>query len=165
MFSGHGWINVFHFIDNKNIFRKILCQNFFYSISRKLILILIRKLLFANILYKIWSHLLKKSLMESFICCAVLSPSRLRKMLLNLPKNFLHFIILSVTPLTNTALCRKLSKKENLKSESHPPFYFILKALFVLNIYKFLSWLSGHVVKTARLEIMLISKFMTSQPS
>ena len=28
-------------------------------------------------------------------------------------------------------------------------FYFILKALYVLKIFKFLSWLSGHVEKTA----------------
>ena len=31
-------------------------------------------------------------------------------------------------------------------------FYFILKALFVLRIFKFLSWLFGHVGKTAWLE-------------
>ena len=31
-------------------------------------------------------------------------------------------------------------------------FYFILKALFVLNIFKFLSWLFGHVEKTGWLE-------------
>ena len=31
-------------------------------------------------------------------------------------------------------------------------FYFTLKALFVLKIFKFLSWLLGHVEKTARLE-------------
>ena len=31
-------------------------------------------------------------------------------------------------------------------------FYFILKALFVLWIFKFLSWLFGHVGKTAWLE-------------
>ena len=31
-------------------------------------------------------------------------------------------------------------------------FYLILKALFVLKIFKFLSWLFGHVEKTARLE-------------
>ena len=28
-------------------------------------------------------------------------------------------------------------------------FYFTLKALFVLKIFKFLSWLFGHVEKTA----------------
>ena len=39
-------------------------------------------------------------------------------------------------------------------------FYFILKAFFVLKIFKFLSQLFGHVGKTA----WLISKFMTSQP-
>ena len=31
-------------------------------------------------------------------------------------------------------------------------FYFFLKALFVLNIFKFLSSLFGYVEKTARLE-------------
>ena len=31
-------------------------------------------------------------------------------------------------------------------------FYFILKALFVLKIFKFLSWLFGHVEETASLE-------------
>ena len=31
-------------------------------------------------------------------------------------------------------------------------FYFILKALFVLKIFKFLSSLIGHVEKIARLE-------------
>ena len=31
-------------------------------------------------------------------------------------------------------------------------FYFTLKARFVLKIFKFLSWLFGHVEKTARLE-------------
>ena len=44
-------------------------------------------------------------------------------------------------------------------------FYFILKALFVLKILKFLSRLFGHVGKTARSEkYRLTSKFMTSQP-
>ena len=31
-------------------------------------------------------------------------------------------------------------------------FYFAVKALFVLKIFKFLSWLFDHVEKTARLE-------------
>ena len=31
-------------------------------------------------------------------------------------------------------------------------FYFILKALFVLKIFKFLSGIFGHVEKSARLE-------------
>ena len=42
-------------------------------------------------------------------------------------------------------------------------FYFILKALFVLTIFKFLSGIFGHEEKTAK--IRLISKFMTSKPS
>ena len=44
-------------------------------------------------------------------------------------------------------------------------FYFILKALFVLKIFKFLSWLFGHVEKKSLFrKIRLISKFMTVQP-
>ena len=31
-------------------------------------------------------------------------------------------------------------------------FYFILKALFILKIFRFLSWLFGHVGETAWLE-------------
>ena len=42
-------------------------------------------------------------------------------------------------------------------------FYFILKALFVLKIFKFLSRFFGHVGKTTWLE-WLTSKLMTSQP-
>ena len=43
-------------------------------------------------------------------------------------------------------------------------FYFILRALFVLKIFKFLSWLSGHVEKTGLIRNMgWTSKFMTSQ--
>ena len=42
-------------------------------------------------------------------------------------------------------------------------FYFMLKALSVLKIFKFLSRRVGHVGKTAWLE-RLISEFMTSQP-
>ena len=44
-------------------------------------------------------------------------------------------------------------------------FYFILKALSALKIFKFLSWLFGHVEKTASLaKKRLILKLMTSQP-
>ena len=42
-------------------------------------------------------------------------------------------------------------------------FYFILIALFILKILKFLSWVFGHVEKTPWLE-RLVSKFMVSQP-
>ena len=43
-------------------------------------------------------------------------------------------------------------------------FYFILKALFVLNLFECLSWLFGHVEKKDLIrKIRLISKFMTSQ--
>ena len=44
-------------------------------------------------------------------------------------------------------------------------FYFILKALFILKIFKFLSWIFGHIEKTAWIEItLLISKSVMSQP-
>ena len=33
------------------------------------------------------------------------------------------------------------------------PFYFTLKAYFVLKMFRFLSWLFGHVGKTTWLEI------------
>ena len=44
-------------------------------------------------------------------------------------------------------------------------FCFFLKALFVLNILKFLSWLFGHVGKKDLIrKTMLTSKLITSQP-
>ena len=43
--------------------------------------------------------------------------------------------------------------------------YFILKAFFVLKIFKFLSWLFGHVNFNSLIrEIWLTLKFITSQP-
>ena len=76
----------------------------------------------------------------------------------------------------------RLKPKTVLKSDSHIPkkkiicfddspskmlknvFYFILKVLFVLRIFKFLSWLFGHVENDLIRKIRLISKLMTSQP-
>ena len=43
-------------------------------------------------------------------------------------------------------------------------FYFTSKALFVLKIFRFLSWLFGHVTNGLTRKISLISKFMVSQP-
>ena len=72
-------------------------------------------------------------------------------------------------------------EKINLKSDSHLPkiyiicfnesplklmknaFYFIFKAFLVPKIFKFLSWLFGHVEKNGFIrKIRLISKFITS---
>ena len=72
---------------------------------------------------------------------------------------------------------------KSLKSDSHLPknsficfnesplkvmknaFYFILKALLVLKIFKFLYWLFGHVKKPGLIrKIQLLSKVMTPQP-
>ena len=43
-------------------------------------------------------------------------------------------------------------------------FYFILKALFVFKIFKFLPWRFGHVEKSFIRKIRLISTFIASQP-
>ena len=43
-------------------------------------------------------------------------------------------------------------------------FYFTLKALFVLKIFKFLSVLFDYVKKRLDRKIRLIAKFVTSQP-
>ena len=44
-------------------------------------------------------------------------------------------------------------------------FYFVLKAFFILKIFKFSSWLFEHVEKKTLIrKITLISKFMTSPP-
>ena len=42
-------------------------------------------------------------------------------------------------------------------------FYFMLKALFVLEIFTFLSWLFGYVEKRPDKKAQLISKLMTSK--
>ena len=43
-------------------------------------------------------------------------------------------------------------------------FYFILKALFSLKLFRFLSWILGHIKENGLIRnIRLISEFMTSQ--
>ena len=43
-------------------------------------------------------------------------------------------------------------------------FYFMPKALFVLKIFKFLSWLFGHLAKLLDKKDKVNFSFMTSQP-
>ena len=43
-----------------------------------------------------------------------------------------------------------ISFNESSSKKMKNVFYFILKAFFVLKIFKLLSWLFGHVEKTAR---------------
>ena len=45
-----------------------------------------------------------------------------------------------------------------MKAKNDKRCFFILKALFVLKLFKFFSWFSGHVEKTARLESKVHSK-------
>ena len=63
--------------------------------------------------------------------------------------------------LKNCFICFNESPLKIMKSA----FYFILKALLILKMFKFLCWLFGHVKKSGLIrKIKLISKFMTSQP-
>ena len=48
----------------------------------------------------------------------------------------------------NCVICSIESSLKMIKN----PFYFILNVFFVLKIFKFLSWLFGHVEKMAWLE-------------
>ena len=50
-----------------------------------------------------------------------------------------------------SGLRRSLETESTLKMMKNA-FYLTLKALFVLKIFKFLSWFFGHVEKTGRLE-------------
>ena len=56
-----------------------------------------------------------------------------------------------------TALVRPIYKKDEIHETMKDAFYLVLKALFILKMFKFLSRLNVHVGKTA-------SKFRESQP-
>ena len=59
----------------------------------------------------------------------------------------------SMAPLTTLIFKKKLvCVTESPLKMMKNAFYFILKALFFLKIFKFLSWLFVHIEKTARLE-------------
>ena len=65
------------------------------------------------------------------------------------------------TPCCTFFVCVTESSLKMMKNA----FYFILKALFVLKLFRFLSWLFGHIEKNDLIrKIKLISNFMTSQP-
>ena len=67
------------------------------------------------------------------------------------PINQLASIKVGLSPFKkNFFICFNNSPSKVMKNA----FYFILKALFVLKIFKFLSWLFGHIEKTASLEIL-----------
>ena len=70
---------------------------------------------------------------------------------------------------SNSHLPKKISFilfNESLLKIMKNTFYFTLQALFVLRIFKFLSWICGHTEKQLDEKDfkILISKFMTSQP-
>ena len=61
---------------------------------------------------------------------------------------FINNILKSDSHLPKKIICFNDSPSKMIKSA----FYLILKALFVLKIYKFLTWPFGYVAKTAWLE-------------
>ena len=61
---------------------------------------------------------------------------------------FSSVILLKVGLLSSKNICVICLIESSLKMMKNA-FYFILKALFVLKIFKFLSWLFGQVGKTA----------------
>ena len=101
------------------------------------------------------------------------------------------FLYRSLSWMTNFRWCKflyslfcawLLAYLVQLKSDSHLPkkiiccndslskilknaFYFILKALFILKIFKFLSWHFGHVEKMAWLEELLYFRNLCSHHS
>ena len=58
---------------------------------------------------------------------------------------------------------RHFSATESPLKKMKNAFYFTLKSFYVLKIFKFLSWLFGHVEKSLIRKIRLIPIFMTSQ--
>ena len=56
------------------------------------------------------------------------------------------------TPVLRFALLPYYQQNEGSLKMIKNAFYFILKALFVLEIFKLLCWLFAHVEKTASLE-------------
>ena len=114
---------------------------------------------------------LNKGGWRSYMCC---QPSRLTNSVYNpqfSPCLYSMQVVLKMTDTWRGRNCRCFSWIVTLKSDSHLPkkicfiyfiesplkmmknaFYFILKALLVLKIFKCLSWLFGHIEKTAWLE-------------
>ena len=78
------------------------------------------------------------------------------------------YVILLILPTYSLKPGSHLPKKYLLqwklfKSDGNA-FYFMLKASFVLKMFKFLCQLFGHIEKVGSLATRLISKFMMSQP-
>ena len=67
--------------------------------------------------------------------------------------------------LKSTLTClRQFLATESLLKLMRNAVYFTLKALLFLKIFKFLSSFFGHIKSSLIRKIVLISKFMTSQP-
>ena len=72
----------------------------------------------------------------------------------------MNFLKVGLSPKKNYFVCFE----ENPLQITKNAFCFTLNALFVLKIFKFLSWFFGQAENWLIRKIRLISKFMTSQP-
>ena len=75
----------------------------------------------------------------------------LQSFIFNVPFQLFAEVFLKWTLIAKKNLCYLLYWKPFQNDKKC--FYFILKVLFVFKIFKFLSWLFGHVAKTAWSEI------------
>ena len=73
------------------------------------------------------------------------------------------FLLLKYIKVALSSLRILLAAESPLKMMKNA-FYFMSKALFVLKILKFLSWLFGHVAKLLDEKDKVNFSFMTSQP-
>ena len=73
------------------------------------------------------------------------------------------FLLLKYIKVALSSLRILLAAESPLKMMKNG-FYFMLKALFVLKIFKFLSWLFGDVAKLLDKKDKVNFSFMTSQP-
>ena len=108
----------------------------------------------SNIVFlKYWKSFVKQEFFKSFqlvphAFCRKVSFQELFQEIVSESYLFMTLKSDSHLPKIFFIICFNDSPSKMMKSA----FYFILKALFVLKIFKFLSWLFGHVEKTAWLK-------------
>ena len=73
------------------------------------------------------------------------------------------FLLLKYIKVPLSSLRQFLAAESPLKMMKNA-FYFMSKVLFVLKIFKFLSWLFSHVAKLLDKKDTVNFSFMTSQP-
>ena len=113
----------------------------------------------------IYTNLLKECSMVFHVPCIWLSENELHKKCRNFRDffpleftlidlcdncegNMLHSFQVTISPSKKCFICCNESPLKVMKNA----FYFILTTLFIFKIFEFLSWISGHIEKTAWLE-------------